>query len=121
MISGAGRTPSSLLRRPVLKASKTRTGWPCAVKSTTRSEPIEPAPPVTRHNSLMKLVYDVSIREQGLDIGFRVERLQVFELFADADETHWQSELLLDREDRAALGSAVELGEDDARAVDRLL
>ena len=56
-------------------------------------------------------------REERFDVGLRVERLQVVELLADADELDRQAELLLDAEDRAALGGAVELGQDDAGAL----
>src|SRR5947209_6872121 len=59
--------------------------------------------------------------EQGLDVLIRIERLEVFELFADADELDRQIELACDAEDGAALGRAVELGEDDAGTLNGLL
>src|SRR5262249_23256910 len=62
-----------------------------------------------------------SLREQRLDIPLRIERLEVFELLADADELDGQTELVLDAENGAALGGAVELGADDAAAVRGLL
>src|SRR5262249_40591636 len=62
-----------------------------------------------------------SRREQRLDVLLRIERLQILELLADADELHRQIELALDAEDGAALGGAVELCEDDAGTLDRLL
>src|SRR5687768_18575589 len=62
-----------------------------------------------------------SIREQRLHVRVRIEQLQVLRLFADADELHRQVELLLDAEDRAPLGGAVELGQDDAGALHRFL
>src|SRR5262245_10743093 len=59
--------------------------------------------------------------EERFDVGVRVEYLQVVELLADADELHRQPELLLDGEDRPALGRAVKLGQDDASTLNRLL
>src|ERR1051326_7713802 len=59
--------------------------------------------------------------KQFLDVIVGVENLQVVELLAHADELDRQVELFLDAEDRASLGGAVELGQDDASAVDRLL
>src|SRR4051794_11025027 len=59
--------------------------------------------------------------EQGLDVGVGVERLQVVELLADADELDRQIQLLLDAEDGPALGRAVQFGQDNAGTPDRLL
>jgi len=58
--------------------------------------------------------------EQGVDEGVGLEQGQVFGLFADADVLDRQADLLADGDDDAALGGAVELGQDDARAVDRV-
>ena len=44
-----------------------------------------------------------------------VERAQVLELLADADQLDRDAELVGDRQRDAALGGAVELGEDDRR------
>src|SRR4051812_36022231 len=94
---------------PVARSSKTRTRWPAAVSPSTRCEPMNPAPPVTRNRSFMasrakpQAATRGSLGEQRLDVGVGVERLQVVELLADADVLHRQAELLLDAEDRPAL------------------
>ena len=49
------------------------------------------------------------LHKQRLNIRFRVKRLHVFELLADADELDRQAELLLDGEHRAAFRRAVQL------------
>ena len=49
-----------------------------------------------------------------------VERAQVLELLADADQLDRDAELVGDRQRDAALGRAVELGQDDAGDADRL-
>src|SRR5262245_39055361 len=51
--------------------------------------------------------------KERLYVAVGVERFEVVELLADADELHRQAELLLDGEDGAALGRAVALGQDD--------
>src|SRR3569832_373714 len=53
-------------------------------------------------------------REQGLDEIAGIERPQVVDAFADADETDRQLHLLGNCEKKAAHGGAVELGEDAA-------
>src|SRR5438874_200634 len=58
--------------------------------------------------------------KERFDVRVRVEGFQIVERFADADEFHRQAQLLLDAENRSALGGAVELGQDDAGALDRL-
>ena len=75
-----------------------------------------------RESSYRDRVADSSsfLLEQLLHERVRVERLHVVDLLADADELHRQAELLLDGEDRAALGGAVELREHDAGALHRL-
>src|SRR6266542_1059185 len=50
-----------------------------------------------------------------------VEGTQVLDLFADADEAHRHLQFVTDAEDDAALGGAVELGEDDTSDVHGLL
>src|SRR6516225_5019803 len=62
-----------------------------------------------------------SIGKQRLDKRLRIKWLQIVELLADADEFDWQAQLLLHCENRPALGRAIELGQDDARALDRFL
>ena len=52
--------------------------------------------------------------EEGVDEGAAVEGEDVFDLFADADVEDGELEFGGDGEDDAALGGAVELGEDDA-------
>src|SRR5262245_6742061 len=47
--------------------------------------------------------------EQGFDVGFGVERFEVIEFLAHADVLDGQIELLLDSENGAPLGGAVEL------------
>src|SRR5438270_7458544 len=98
MISGAGLMWARLARRPVLRASRTRTRRPGAVRASTRWEPMKPAPPVTRQRSGMGPSRTGS-GEQRLDVGVGVEGLEVVELLADADELDGQVELLLDGED----------------------
>src|SRR4051794_36455042 len=105
--SGAGRTAARLDARPVLKSSSTRTRAPPALSASTRWEPMKPAPPVTKQIPLMlapcekralpplaasreaasggKGGQDYSTAEQRLDIGFRIKRLQIVELFAYTD------------------------------------
>src|SRR3569833_1855803 len=60
-------------------------------------------------------------REQGLDEIAGIERPQVVDAFADADETDRQLHLLGNCENNAALGGAVELGEDEAGETYRLV
>src|SRR3569833_2622362 len=60
-------------------------------------------------------------REQGLDEIAGIERPQVVDAFADADETDRQLHLLGNCENNAALGGADELGEDEAGATYRLV
>ena len=55
--------------------------------------------------------------EEGGDEGVAVEGDEVFELFAGAGVDDGEVEFGGDREDDAALGGAVEFGEDDAGAV----
>src|SRR5206468_4406828 len=50
-----------------------------------------------------------------------VERAQILERLADADQLHWQAELVRDRDRDAALGAPVELREGDARHADGVL
>ena len=52
--------------------------------------------------------------DERVDEGGTVEGDDVFDLFADARVNHWELEFGGDGEDDAALGGAVELGEDDA-------
>ena len=52
--------------------------------------------------------------EEGVDEGAAVEGDDVFEFFADAGVDDGESEFRGDGEDDAALGGAVEFGEDDA-------
>ena len=52
--------------------------------------------------------------EKGVDEGVRVEGEEVFHLFSDAGVDDGELEFGGDGEDDAALGGAVELGEDDA-------
>ena len=52
--------------------------------------------------------------EERVDVGFGVERNQIVDLFAGADETNGEAEFARDGDDDAAFGGAVELGEDDA-------
>src|SRR6266511_1782346 len=59
--------------------------------------------------------------EQGLDVGVGVERFEVFELLADADELYRQADLAFDAEDGAALRRAIQLRQDDPRTLYRLL
>src|SRR4051812_20699632 len=58
--------------------------------------------------------------EQRLDERVGVERLEVVDRLADADELDREVDRLADGDDDAPLRGAVELGEDDARAADRL-
>ena len=60
------------------------------------------------------------LRRTGLDELVGHEGGQVVGLFADADVFDRQADLLADGDDDAALGRAVELGQDDAGAVDGL-
>src|SRR4051812_11759223 len=66
-------------------------------------------------NPQTSLSKKLELLEQRLHVRLRVERLQVVHALANADVLHRQVELLLDREDRPALGGAVELGQHDAR------
>src|SRR6476469_4638653 len=61
-----------------------------------------------------------SSHDDGVDEGLGVEGGEVVGALAEADELDRHTELALDRDDDAALGGAVELGQDDARDVDRL-
>src|SRR3954471_6538840 len=58
--------------------------------------------------------------DDGVDEGLGVEGREVVGTLTEADELDRHTELALDRDDDAALGRAVELGQDDARHVDRL-
>src|SRR5205807_9968631 len=51
--------------------------------------------------------------EKGIRVRFGVERHQVVDLFAGADEANGQAEFARDGHDDAAFGRAVELGEDN--------
>src|SRR5580658_3349452 len=53
--------------------------------------------------------------EEGIDIGLRVERHQIVDLFACSDESHRQIQLTRNRNHDSALRRAVQLGENDAR------
>src|SRR3954453_18457936 len=61
-----------------------------------------------------------SSHDDGVDEGLGVEGREVVGTLAQADELDRHTELALDRDDDPALGRAVELGQDDARHVDRL-
>src|SRR5262249_52666172 len=115
-ISGLGLMCARFSRSPVLKSSKTRTRHPLVVRASTKCEPMNPAPPVTKESWLIGL-----IREEGFHVVFRIKRFQIVQLLTDADEFHRQAKLLFNAEDRTTLGGAVELREDDASAVDGLL
>ena len=52
--------------------------------------------------------------EKRIRVGFGVEGNHVVNLFAGADEANRQAQFARDGDDDAALGGAVELGEDDA-------
>ena len=52
--------------------------------------------------------------EQRVDVLLRRERDQVVDAFADADVADRQLQIVGDRDGDAALGGAIELGEDDA-------
>src|SRR5437763_495199 len=78
--------------------------------------------PGTIEHSLSSIVYRPSSsaknpvhKRLGIKLG------EVIGLFTRADETHGETELLLDREDDAALGGAVQLGQDDASDMDGFL
>src|SRR3989442_5381030 len=60
---------------------------------------------------------DRTLIEEGVDEGAAVEGNDVFEFFADAGVDDREFEFGGDGEDDAALGGAVELGEDDASDV----
>src|SRR5687768_9352877 len=49
--------------------------------------------------------------EDGLDEGVGVERLQILDLLAHADEAHRQLQFTTDGDGDSALGGAVELGQ----------
>src|SRR5205823_2486226 len=55
-----------------------------------------------------------SLLEDRLDVLLRIEGQQVVHFFADSDVADREIELAGDRDYNAALGRAVELGEDDA-------
>ena len=55
--------------------------------------------------------------QQLFHIALRGEGDQVVDALAHADEPHRQAQPLLDGHDAAALGGAVQLGEDDAGGV----
>ena len=57
--------------------------------------------------------------EDAVDETFRIERSEIVRAFAQADELDGHAELLLHGDDDAALGGAVELGQDHAGDADR--
>ena len=67
-----------------------------------------------------RLRYGFCFGEEGFDEIFGVEGFDVFGFFAEADEFDGQIELVADGDDDAALGGAVEFGEEDAGDVDGL-
>src|SRR6478672_743561 len=60
------------------------------------------------------------LHDDGVDEGLGVEGREVVGTLTETDELDGDAELALDRDDDAALGRAVELGQDDARDVDGL-
>src|SRR5215213_2763027 len=63
---------------------------------------------------------DPASRKQRLDERIGVERLEVVDGLADADELDGEVDRLADGDDDAPFGGSVELGEDHPRAADRL-
>src|SRR3970040_2973673 len=61
------------------------------------------------------------ILKKGLDEPGRVEGLEIFDLFADADVFYRKSQFGLNADDDAALGGAVEFGQHDAGDIGRFL
>ena len=59
-------------------------------------------------------------RDEGAREVLRIERTQVVEAFADADQLHGQTQLVRDRDRDPALGGPVELRQGDAGDADRL-
>ena len=59
-------------------------------------------------------------REQLFHKALRGEGQQVVDALAHADKAHRQAQTLLDRHNAAALGGAVQLGQDDAGGIGSL-
>src|SRR3569623_253952 len=114
--------------RATLKLTSRSASWPPAERLPTWSNWIM----ISRgHRSVARIISSPRkdrtlrllrlAREQGLDEIAGIEGPQVIDAFADADETDRQLHLLGNCEDDAALGGAVELGEDEAGETYRLV
>src|SRR5215210_7993984 len=101
--SPAARTPTS-----------PRAPCPPATYTSSRTTAWSPSAP-TRSSCGRSLP-----AHEGLGECPRLERRQVVGPLPQADQLHRDAELALDRDDDAALGRAVELGQDDAGDVDGL-